>query len=205
MRTLIATLTALVLLIPAASMAQNCYLLRQADDLELTDQQIEQIRQNSLAERKEMIQLRADLQTAKLEMRELMIADKLDKARVLKKNDEISDLKAKMAKKRLEARLNRLSILTDEQRANYRQNNMQRPFKGRNDRFNRWFDHRRGPDKDGRGRRSGSGIGDCPYFPDGYQGRQGGGRFGYFDNTDDGVTEEDVIVDDEDYADFYDF
>ena len=65
MKTLIAILAAVIIAIPAVSQAQQCQLLRMADKLELTDQQIEQLQANSLAQQKDMIQLRAKLQTAK--------------------------------------------------------------------------------------------------------------------------------------------
>lgn len=117
MKKFLATLAVMIIMIPAISMAQHCELLRQAEDLELTDQQIDQIRAISLDEHKQMIQNRADLQLAELELRELMMADNLDKAKIMKKSDEISTIKAKMAKTRLEKRIDRMNILTAEQRA----------------------------------------------------------------------------------------
>ena len=138
MRTFLATLAAVIILIPAISMAQDCRLLQQANDLELTDQQVEQLQAAAMAQHKAMIQMRADLQKANLEMRELMMAEKVDRARVLKKSDEISSLKAKMAKNRLEGRLDRLNLLTNDQRAKLRKDMMRlRPRHGRRDNWKR--------------------------------------------------------------------
>ncbi len=117
MRKILATLAVFVLMIPAVSLAQHCDLLRHAEDLELTDQQVDQIKALSLDERKEMIRNRADLELAKLELHEMMMADNLDKAKIMKKSDEVSAIKAKMAKTRLEKRIDRMNILTAEQRA----------------------------------------------------------------------------------------
>lgn len=124
MRTYVVTLVAILMLLPAISMAQHCDLLRQAKDLELTDQQVEQIKANMLAEQKAMVQYRADLEVAEIEFRELMSADKLDKSKILSKSDEVSNLRAKMEKKRLESRIDRMNVLTDEQRGKLRKERM---------------------------------------------------------------------------------
>jgi Spy/CpxP family protein refolding chaperone len=141
MRTFVATLAAIIILIPTLSIAQDCRLLQRADDLELTDQQVEQLQAAAMAQHKEMIQMRADLQKAKLEMKELMMAEKTDRAKVLKKSDEISALKAKMAKKRLGGRLDRLNLLTDDQRTKLRKDMMRpRPRHGKRDNRKRIHD-----------------------------------------------------------------
>jgi Spy/CpxP family protein refolding chaperone len=172
MKTVIATLAAIMFLLPAVSMAQQCEILRQADKLDLTDQQIEQLQASALAQHKEMIQLRADLQTAKLELRELMTNDSIDKGQVMKKSDEISGIKAEMAKKRLDGKINRLNMLTDTQRAKLRKDMMMRgPHHGRRD-----------------GRHMMRGDGPCPYSKGDTGGKwmhPGIGRQGQFDSDDD--------------------
>lgn len=129
MRTLVATFAAIVILLPTISMAQQCGLLRQADELELTDQQIEQLQANAFAEHKEMIQYRADLSIAKLELRELMKAEQLNKTKIMKKNDKVYTIKAKMAKNKLEGKIDRLNMLTSEQRGKHRKNMMHHGYK----------------------------------------------------------------------------
>jgi len=131
MRTFATILVVFALLIPVVSIAQQGQPQTQIpptgqqqcqaqmpNKVELTAEQIQQMKAFELTEQKTMIQLRANLQTAKLEMRELMQADNIDKAKVLKKNDEISSIKAQIAKTRLEGQFNRMSVFTDEQRAN---------------------------------------------------------------------------------------
>jgi Spy/CpxP family protein refolding chaperone len=138
MKTLAAVIAILFLAIPAAVQAQQCRLLAMADELKLTDEQIEQITSNMTAQHKDMIQLEADLEKAKLEMRELMLAKKIDKNAVLMKSEAISQIKANMAKKRLAGQIDRLNLLTDQQRTMVRQQMMRnRPGMGRHRSFDR--------------------------------------------------------------------
>jgi len=149
MKRLIAILALVLLSVPAVSLAQPCPLLDMADDLKLTDQQMEQIRSSQTAHRLEMIQLKADKEKAQLELRELMRAAKIDRKAVLGKNDQLSTIKANMASKRLTAKLDQLNFLNDEQRAEVRKAMM---FKHRDGRRG---DFRRGP-------RHGGFFDECP-------------------------------------------
>ncbi len=126
MKTIMAVLVVMFMFVPVVSQAQQCRLLQKADELQLTDDQIEKIRANSFSHQREMIQLKADLQRAKLEQRELMLANKIDKKGVLKKAEAISAIKAQMAQKKLAGRIDRLNMLTDKQRAKVRRNMMLR-------------------------------------------------------------------------------
>lgn len=131
MKTIMAVLVVMFMFVPVVSQAQQCRLLQKADELQLTDDQIEKIRANSFSHQKEMIQLKADLQRAKLEQRELMLANKIDKKGVLKKAETISAIKAQMAQKKLAGRIDRLNMLTDKQHAKVRRNMMLRGGKGK--------------------------------------------------------------------------
>lgn len=124
MKNLIAVLVATLVLVPAISLAQTCRLLDMADELKLTDQQIEAIQTNLMSHKKEMIQLKADLGKAKLELQEIMLAKEIDKNAALKKGDAISSIKATMAQKRLLAKIDRLNILTADQRSTVRKQMM---------------------------------------------------------------------------------
>lgn len=126
MRTAVAILAAILILIPAVSMAQQCRLLQRADELELTDQQIEQLQAAAMANHKEMIQVRADLEKADLELKEIMQAKQIDKKKALAKQKQISAIKDQMAQKRLSSKIERLNLLTDEQRAKVRKDMMLR-------------------------------------------------------------------------------
>jgi Spy/CpxP family protein refolding chaperone len=111
--------TLLVILITFGAIgvqAQMPCKMDMADELKLTDAQQKQMQTSIMTEQKEMIQLRADLAKAKLEMKEIMMADNVDKAAALKKVDQIAAVKTTIAKKRLAAHIDRMNILTPEQR-----------------------------------------------------------------------------------------
>ncbi|OQX91837.1 MAG: hypothetical protein B6D58_06075 [candidate division Zixibacteria bacterium 4484_95] len=124
MRYLITTLVLAFLLVPAISQAQMSKLLAMADELELTEEQIQRIQDNSFAMKKDLIQKKADLEKAKLELKQIMLAENIDKKAALKKVDEISVLKAELAKRKLSARIEQLNILNTEQRAKVRKMKM---------------------------------------------------------------------------------
>ncbi|NLI14767.1 MAG: Spy/CpxP family protein refolding chaperone [candidate division Zixibacteria bacterium] len=86
------------------------------DELKLTEAQEKQMKASLLAEQKDLAQLRADLAKAKIEMKEIMMADNVDKAAAMKKFDQVSAAKAAIGKRKLSGRLERMSILTPEQR-----------------------------------------------------------------------------------------
>lgn len=131
MRYLITTLVLAFLLVPAVSQAQMCKLLAMADELELTEEQMQKIQDNAFAVKKNLIQVKADLQKAKLELKQIMLAKEVDKKAALKKMDEISALKANLAKKRLSARIERLNMLNAEQKAKVRKMKMMKEHHGK--------------------------------------------------------------------------
>lgn len=126
MKTLVAALAAMVILLPSMAISQECRLLQRADELKLTEQQIEQLQAAALANKKEMIQPRADLEKAKLELNEMMMAKNIDRKKALDKQKQISAIKGQIAEKRLAAKIDRLNILNDEQRARVRKDMMLR-------------------------------------------------------------------------------
>jgi Spy/CpxP family protein refolding chaperone len=130
LRYLITTLVLAFLLVPAVSQAQMCQLLAMSDELELSEEQIQKIQDNAFAMRKDLIQKRADMEKAKLELRQIMLAKQIDKKAALQKTDEISALKAELAKRKLSARIDRLNILNAEQRTKVRRMNMLKEPRG---------------------------------------------------------------------------
>jgi Spy/CpxP family protein refolding chaperone len=117
MRYFVALLAILITIGAVGVQAQMpCKMMNMGDELKLTDAQQKQMQTSIVAEKKEMIQLRADLAKAKLELQEIMMADNVDKAAALKKDEQVSAVKATIAKKRLAAQIDRMSILTSEQR-----------------------------------------------------------------------------------------
>jgi len=151
MKYVIATLI-VMMAFGAVSAAAQCRILDLADEIGLTEQQREQLEKSLTAEKRERIQLKADLEKAKLDLREIMRADKIDKAAALKKSDQISAIKAEMARKRLAGTIDRLEMLNAEQRAKLNKN--RGPGMGRHEKMR----HRDCPSG-----RFGMGRGDCDW------------------------------------------
>jgi Spy/CpxP family protein refolding chaperone len=83
--------------------------------LNLTDPQVEQLRTIIADTEKTTIKDRADLAVRGIELRELMRADKPDRDAILKKVEEISQLRGQLMKEHVEALLAAKSVLTPEQ------------------------------------------------------------------------------------------
>lgn len=130
MKTLITALAIIALLAPGYVQAQHGQFMGKSDDLKLTDQQLEQMQLQKLAHQKEMVQVKADLEKAKLELKEIMIAKQIDKKAALKKQEAISALNADIAKIRLAYKIDHLQSLTDEQRTKMRKQMMRRGHRG---------------------------------------------------------------------------
>jgi hypothetical protein len=113
---LIILATVLISLVAMGLQAQTPKMACLSDEMKLTDAQEKQMQASFLAEQKDMVQLRADLEKAKIEMKEIMMSDNIDKAAALKKVDQISAAKTAIAKRKLSGHLDRFSILTPEQR-----------------------------------------------------------------------------------------
>lgn len=116
MKRVIILATILISLVATGLYAQMPRMACLSDELKLTDAQEKQMKASLLAEQKDLVQLKADLAKAKIEMKEIMMADNIDKNAALKKSDQVSAAKAAIAKRRLTGRLERMSILTPEQR-----------------------------------------------------------------------------------------
>ena len=83
--------------------------------LNLSDQQAEQLRELNFNTAKELIQMKADLKTAQLEMKRMMAERNPDKEALFSKLDEISRIQGEMKKVHLEKKLAMREILSDEQ------------------------------------------------------------------------------------------
>lgn len=84
--------------------------------LKLTDDQRKQLQELRLKLAKETLPLRNELGVKRLELKQLMLADKPNLKAIEAKIDEIKKLEAALQKKRVENRLAVRSILTPEQR-----------------------------------------------------------------------------------------
>ncbi len=83
--------------------------------LGLTEEQAEKLRQTFMEARKAGIRTRADLQIRRMELHELLRAEKTDRDAAMKKVQEISDLRAQMMRQHIESMLTAKTILTPEQ------------------------------------------------------------------------------------------
>lgn len=87
----------------------------------LTDQQTNQLRRIFLDTAKESVKTRADLAVRGMDLQELMRADQPNKDAVMKKVQEISELRGEMMKQHVEALLAAKSVLTPEQQKKVQQ------------------------------------------------------------------------------------
>ena len=91
-----------------------------AQELGLTDAQRTKLRDIGEAQMRRGIQERADIRIAELDLRKLLRADKPDQGAINRQVDKIADMRAKLAKERIAARLQMREVLTPEQRAKAR-------------------------------------------------------------------------------------
>jgi len=77
--------------------------------------QVERLRQIALETEKANVKIRAEIEVRSIELREALRAEKPDRGEILKKVQEISDLRGGMMKQDVEAILAAKSVLTPEQ------------------------------------------------------------------------------------------
>jgi len=83
--------------------------------LGLEDPQVERLRQIVLETEKANVKIRAEIEVRRIELREALRADKPDRDEILKKVQEISDLRGEMMKHNVEAILAAKAVLSPEQ------------------------------------------------------------------------------------------
>jgi len=88
--------------------------------LNLTDQQVDRLRQILVEAEKSGVKTRADIAVGGIELRELLRTDKPDHDAVMAKVQELSNLRGQMMKERIEALLAAKSVLTPEQQKKIR-------------------------------------------------------------------------------------
>jgi Spy/CpxP family protein refolding chaperone len=98
--------------------------------LDLSEKQIEKIRDINLDTQKEAIRLRADLKISKLEMHRMMQESSVPKGEIFKKVDEISTIQNKLEKNQIEKQLALREVLTPEQFKKFQQLQKERLGKG---------------------------------------------------------------------------
>jgi Spy/CpxP family protein refolding chaperone len=90
-------------------------------DLDLSKEQREKISDLREKQERDAIRMRADLQTARLDLRRMMRADKADRAAINRQIDQLAELRAQMEKARVSTLLDIRSVLTPEQLERVRQ------------------------------------------------------------------------------------
>jgi len=89
---------------------------RMKDKLELTDDQIEQIRDIRYDNEVASIDRRAELEKARLEMEMLMTDDAFDRNKIYKQAEKVAEIQKDMQLSKVSAKLDFMDILSDEQR-----------------------------------------------------------------------------------------
>jgi Spy/CpxP family protein refolding chaperone len=89
-------------------------------ELGLTDQQTDRLRQIMVDARKDSVKTRADITVRGIELREMLRADKPDREAVMKKVQEISDLRGQIMRQHVESLLAAKAVLTPEQQKKMR-------------------------------------------------------------------------------------
>ena len=85
------------------------------DELRLSEEQVDQLRRLQADERKAQIRRRAELEVARLELRELLTAPALDEAAVAAKVGQLNGLQAALLQARVDARVAFRKTLSAEQ------------------------------------------------------------------------------------------
>jgi Spy/CpxP family protein refolding chaperone len=100
-----------------------------AEELKLTEAQEAQWKELQFALQKKQTTARAKVDVARIELKELMAADKLDRAAIEKKTKEISDLQYQLKLAHIDHMFAVLKILTPEQQAEFKEHlSRPRPF-----------------------------------------------------------------------------
>jgi len=97
------------------SPAESGDLFKLIEDLELSKEQITEIRERMLALQKDSLKLKSQVQMKQLEIQEFMLESDIDMDRVREKLEEIADLQVELKVQGMENLLKIREILTEEQ------------------------------------------------------------------------------------------
>jgi Spy/CpxP family protein refolding chaperone len=98
-----------------AAMRGKFHLDRLAEELKLSEQQVDKLKDQRFALQKNAIDTRARIQTLELELRQLMDEKTVDENQVIDKITKIGELRTVLRVARVKARLETKKVLTDEQ------------------------------------------------------------------------------------------
>jgi len=114
---------------PGGNMRREIPLEKMAEELEITDEQLETIREIRFEHQETMIDKRAELEKAKLEMEKLMVDEDFDRDKIYSQAEKIDEIESEIKLAGIDAKLRGMEILTDEQREQLKE----RPFKRNKD------------------------------------------------------------------------
>ena len=117
MKNILARLTVLTVLLALFAISQPGPKRSMHADLKLTDAQQEQFEKITFDMKKKQIELKAKLETSRLELKRLMTADALDKSAVEKKMTEIASQQVAMRMNHINAWSEKNKALNAEQQA----------------------------------------------------------------------------------------
>jgi Spy/CpxP family protein refolding chaperone len=98
--------------------------------LDLSEAQRKEIDEIRERQQRRAITARAELQEAALDLRKLMRDDRPDRGAIESEIDKIAELRGSLMKSRINARLEAMSVLTEEQRDQLRERRMKGPQRG---------------------------------------------------------------------------
>ncbi len=99
---------------------------RVAEEIKLTDSQLQKIRDLDFKAKEELIDLKAKMQHLGLKMKQMMLDDNFNKQDLLSLNKKILQLKSQMEELNFKTKLEMYSVLTAEQRKNLKDLKMNR-------------------------------------------------------------------------------
>ena len=100
---------------------KSCGMMQKAEELGLTAEQQTKIKNVHLEAKKEEIKLKADIELAELDLKQLMMADTPNQDQILKAADNLGLLRTKMAKAGIKTKLAVRQVLTKEQLAKWKE------------------------------------------------------------------------------------
>ncbi len=91
------------------------------DELELTDEQVDQLEELKYEHRLAGIEMRAELEKEKIEMEKLMSDDDFDRDGIYEQAEKVAELEKQLQLSRVEGKLDMMEILTQDQREKLRE------------------------------------------------------------------------------------
>ena len=125
-KTLTIAMVMIAALLAGSALAQPCgrmgpkgggpALERIADEIELTDEQLEEIENIRYESELESVDMHAELKKEEIELRHLMDFEDFSRQEIMAQAEKVGEMKQELQLNKMDARLRSLEVLTDEQR-----------------------------------------------------------------------------------------